>query len=147
MFVHTDCFLFQGFQGARARLDGETNSGLLGCLKDIELDGRRIGLPDVLETSGIESGCVWDYPCLSKDPKASPCVPGSVCFQEGTAGFRCECDGPVCTKQSSRHQSANSDPNRGVLPQPQPTTKPQKPPSRPSPPAPVPVRIRYRFVI
>ena len=72
-----------------------TYGGLRGCLQNLELDGRKIGLPDVLETSGIQATCVWQYPCLAK---SSPCVEGSVCFQQGTSGFKCDCDWPVCIK-------------------------------------------------
>ena len=85
----------QGIQGANKATIG-TYGGLRGCLQKLELDGRKIGLPEVLETSKIKAGCVWEYPCLSKS--GGPCVMGSVCFQQGTSGFRCECDGPICTK-------------------------------------------------
>lgn len=34
------------------------SSVLEGCLRDLELDGRVIGLPDVLETVDIRAGCV-----------------------------------------------------------------------------------------
>ena len=37
--------------------------GLRGCLSQLELDGRRIGLPEVLETNSIQAGCLWQYPC------------------------------------------------------------------------------------
>ena len=87
--------VLQGLKGASHAAAG-TYGGLRGCIHDIELDGRKIGLPEVLETSEIQAGCVWEYPCLSKS--GGPCVLGSVCFQQGTSGFRCECDGPVCTK-------------------------------------------------
>ena len=114
--------------GGGAHSDSDV-TGLRGCLRDIELDGRRIGLPEVLETSGIGAGCVWDYPCLAKAGSGRfPCVPGSVCFQRGTAGFRCECDGPVCTK---------TDNNSGAAGESQP---PQPTPARPPGSPPVPVR-------
>ena len=88
----------QGVSGANHAASG-TYGGLRGCIHQIELDGRKIGLPEVMETSDIQAGCVWDYPCLSKT--GSPCIEGSVCFQQGTSGFRCECDDQVCTKPNS----------------------------------------------
>ena len=88
----------QGVSGANHAASG-TYGGLRGCIHQIELDGRKIGLPEVMETSDIQTGCVWDYPCLSKT--GSPCIEGSVCFQQGTSGFRCECDDQVCTKSNS----------------------------------------------
>ncbi len=83
-----------------------TYGGLRGCLQLLELDGRKIGLPDVLETSGIQATCVWQYPCLAKN---SPCVEGSVCFQQGTSGFKCDCDWPVCVKDQ-QHPGQNLPP-------------------------------------
>ena len=67
------------------------SSSYHGCLRDIELDGRVIGLPDVLETQDIRPGCVWDFPCVS-----SPCQRGETCSQDGHSGFRCSCDSPPC---------------------------------------------------
>lgn len=82
------------------------SSGLRGCLSQLELDGRRIGLPEVLETASIESGCMWQYPCLS-----SPCIEGAACLQQSISGFKCECEhAPVCTKEAflSNHIQGNS---------------------------------------
>ena len=88
----------QGVSGANHASSG-TYGGLRGCIHQIELDGRKIGLPEVMETSDIQAGCVWDYPCLSKS--GGPCIEGSVCFQQGTSGFRCECDDQICTKSNA----------------------------------------------
>ena len=48
-----------------------------------------IGLPEVLETSSIQAGCLWQYPCLAQN---GPCIDGAVCFQKDYSGFKCECD-------------------------------------------------------
>ena len=48
-----------------------------GCLRDVELDQRVIGLPEVLETVDIRPGCVWDFPCVE-----NPCGPGELCTQD-----------------------------------------------------------------
>ena len=66
-------------------------------MKDIELDGRTIGLPDVLETFDIRSGCVWEYPCAG----INPCQGGEACSQDGLSGFRCSCPSPPCGVQNS----------------------------------------------
>ena len=60
-------------------------------MQDIELDGRIIGLPDVLETVDIRPGCVWDYPCVN-----NPCEEGETCSQDGHSGYRCSCVTPPC---------------------------------------------------
>lgn len=52
----------QGVTAAQAAPVGELG-GLRGCLSHLELDGRRIGLPEVLETNSIQAGCQWQYPC------------------------------------------------------------------------------------
>ena len=52
----------QGVTAAQAAPVGQLG-GLRGCLSQLELDGRRIGLPEVLETNSIEAGCLWQYPC------------------------------------------------------------------------------------
>ena len=62
-----------------------------GCLRDVELDQRVIGLPDVLETVDIRPGCVWDFPCVE-----APCGTGEVCSQDGHTGFRCSCEEEPC---------------------------------------------------
>ena len=63
-----------------------------GCLRDVELDARVIGLPEVLETVDIRPGCVWDFPCVTENP----CSEGEVCSQDGHSGFRCSCDQEPC---------------------------------------------------
>ena len=52
----------QGVTAAQAAPVGQLG-GLRGCLSQLELDGRRIGLPEVLETNSIQAGCLWQYPC------------------------------------------------------------------------------------
>ena len=84
--------------------------GLRGCLSTLELDGRRIGLPDVLETNSIESGCLWQYACDNR-----PCIDGATCVQEGLSGFKCLCDfAQVCTKNGFQDPGANDTPMRPI---------------------------------
>ena len=66
---------------------------LQGCLQDLELDGRSIGLPEVRETSGIKAGCVWTFPCLSE---GSGVCDGATCVQSGTEGYECKCPEGGC---------------------------------------------------
>ena len=82
------CLIRQGVVAA--------SSAFQGCLRDIELDGRVIGLPDVSETFDIRPGCVWSYPCL-----ANPCQGGETCSQDGHSGFRCSCEAPPCSGDQS----------------------------------------------
>ena len=57
-----------------------------------------IGLPEVLETSSIQAGCLWQYPCLAQN---GPCIDGAVCFQKDYSGFKCECDQPKNSDKNS----------------------------------------------
>lgn len=86
------------------------SSALQGCLKDIELDGRIIGLPEVLETYDIRPGCVWDYPCVTQ-----PCQDGEVCSQDGLSGYQCSCETPPCGDPSSTIIPTLSAPGDFVL--------------------------------
>lgn len=66
-----------------------------GCVRNMVLDGRDLGLPDVKVSQGIVVGCVWGYPCVEADP----CVTGATCAQLGVSSFRCECDQqPLCVR-------------------------------------------------
>ena len=80
-----------------------------GCLRDVELDGRVIGLPEVLDTTDIRPGCVWDFPCVE-----APCGPGEVCSQDGHTGFRCSCSQPPChTPDTSSPAPSAQTPGEG----------------------------------
>ena len=72
-----------------------------GCLRDVELDQRVIGLPEVLETVDIRPGCVWDFPCVE-----NPCGPGELCTQDGHTGFRCSCDQEPCDERGQQVTSS-----------------------------------------
>ncbi|XP_039276162.1 chondroitin sulfate proteoglycan 4-like [Nilaparvata lugens] len=64
-----------------------------GCLRNVEVDGRRLGIPQAKVTQGILPDCVWVYPC-----RQQPCVPEATCLQLGVNSFHCECDRPHCVK-------------------------------------------------
>ncbi|XP_076636368.1 chondroitin sulfate proteoglycan 4-like protein [Colletes latitarsis] len=65
-----------------------------GCLRDMLLDNKELGLPDVKISQGVVVGCVWGFPCIEYDP----CASGAVCSQLGVSSFKCNCDQPVCIK-------------------------------------------------
>nr|CAD7456886.1 unnamed protein product [Timema tahoe] len=75
-------------QGLRA-----ADASFKGCLRKVEVDGRRLGIPDARVTQGIVPDCVWEFPCAGE-----PCVAGAQCVQQGVDSFRCECDQPLCVK-------------------------------------------------
>nr|XP_040572532.1 chondroitin sulfate proteoglycan 4-like [Lepeophtheirus salmonis] len=66
-------------------IDSSTESPLNGCISDIQLDGRLIGLPDVVETLNIRPGCLWTFPCF----ESNPCSKGKVCRQKDLADYIC----------------------------------------------------------
>ena len=67
------------------------SSGLQGCIKNLELDDRKIGFPQVLETFDVRSGCIWDFPC-----SRSPCRITESCVQDGLTGHSCTCSSLPC---------------------------------------------------
>ncbi|XP_059478684.1 chondroitin sulfate proteoglycan 4-like isoform X2 [Neocloeon triangulifer] len=67
---------------------------LKGCMRNIEIDGKKTGIPEAKVTLGILPDCVWDFPCA----KEEPCVGGARCYQHGVDSFRCECEQALCVK-------------------------------------------------
>ncbi|XP_015604510.1 chondroitin sulfate proteoglycan 4 [Cephus cinctus] len=65
-----------------------------GCLRNMILHERAIGLPDVKVSQGIVVGCVWSFPCL----EMTPCIPDAVCSQLGVNSFKCTCKHALCIK-------------------------------------------------
>ncbi|KAB7503025.1 Neurexin-1 [Armadillidium nasatum] len=82
---------------ARAVRQGASNGdkSLEGCIKDLKVNEKPLGIRDPRTTLGIKTECNWAYPCLK-----SPCIEGAKCLQEGTDGFKCECDLPLCVRQN-----------------------------------------------
>ncbi|RXG71695.1 Chondroitin sulfate proteoglycan 4 [Armadillidium vulgare] len=70
-------------------------NSLEGCIKDLKVNEKPLGIRDPRTTLGIKTECNWAYPCLK-----SPCIEGAKCLQEGTDGFKCECDLPLCVRQN-----------------------------------------------
>ncbi|XP_051173583.1 chondroitin sulfate proteoglycan 4 isoform X2 [Leptopilina boulardi] len=67
-----------------------------GCIRNMFLDNKEIGLPDVKVSQGILAGCVWGFPCFDSDP----CALGANCSHLGVAAFKCNCNQPLCTKSA-----------------------------------------------
>lgn len=67
-----------------------------GCLRNMMLDGKELGLPHVKVSQGLVAKCVWGFPCA----EAEPCVPGASCSQLGVRSFKCTCDQPLCIKSN-----------------------------------------------
>ncbi|XP_013417687.1 chondroitin sulfate proteoglycan 4-like [Lingula anatina] len=57
---------------------------LQGCMKDVKIDGKAMGLLSAQITHLITPGCAWTFPC-----SASPCDEGSVCVEHSYTQFEC----------------------------------------------------------
>ncbi|XP_017888198.1 chondroitin sulfate proteoglycan 4 isoform X2 [Ceratina calcarata] len=81
-----------------------------GCLRNMLLDNKELGLPDVKISQGIVVGCVWGFPCIETEP----CVPKAACSQLGVSSFKCDCDqsASVCVKPN--HEEVHSKANLPV---------------------------------
>ncbi|XP_043482850.1 chondroitin sulfate proteoglycan 4 isoform X2 [Leptopilina heterotoma] len=75
-----------------------------GCIRNMFLDNKEIGLPDVKVSQGILAGCVWGFPCFHSDP----CALGANCSHLGVASFKCNCNQPVCTKSAFTEDYKNN---------------------------------------
>ncbi|KAK8735873.1 hypothetical protein OTU49_005359, partial [Cherax quadricarinatus] len=82
---------------SRAVSQGAKNGdkSLEGCIQNVSIGERSLTIRDAQVTQGIKAECHWAYPCLK-----NPCVDGSRCIQEGTDGFKCECDLALCVRQN-----------------------------------------------
>lgn len=67
-----------------------------GCLRNMMLDGRELGLPDVKISQGLVVNCVWGFPCT----EYQPCVNNATCSQLGLRSFECTCDQRLCIKSN-----------------------------------------------
>lgn len=74
------------------------NYSLKGCMQNIHLNGIRRGLPHFQITRNIKADCVWQFPCLEKQP----CILSGKCLQKHTSKFACLCDQLYCIKADFR---------------------------------------------
>ncbi|XP_077988441.1 chondroitin sulfate proteoglycan 4-like [Glandiceps talaboti] len=78
-----------------ASMTGEEGDGsFLGCMRDIEINNVVNSLEDSRVTNLMKVGCVWEYPCTSKEP----CIPDAECTESGWADYECKCNINVCEK-------------------------------------------------
>ncbi|KAK9890480.1 hypothetical protein WA026_010562 [Henosepilachna vigintioctopunctata] len=66
-----------------------------GCLRNLFIAHKHIGIPDAHITQGLIPGCVWKYPC-----KQNPCTENGVCVQHGIESFQCHCNDKLCIQQN-----------------------------------------------
>lgn len=79
---------------ARALWQGLRDTSFRGCLRAVEADGRRLGLPDARVSHGVRAECLWEFACAAQQP----CVRGARCEQQGFNAFQCVCDQPMCVR-------------------------------------------------
>ncbi|XP_052121677.1 chondroitin sulfate proteoglycan 4 isoform X2 [Frankliniella occidentalis] len=79
---------------ARALWQGLRDTSFRGCMRAVEVDGRRLGLPDARVTHGVRAECLFDFVCAAQQP----CVRGARCEQQGLSAFQCVCDQPLCVR-------------------------------------------------
>lgn len=75
---------------------GVEHSSLVGCIKDIRVNRKPLGIKESSASRGISASkdCIWKFVCLLEDP----CVESAECYQNGFDGFHCVCDENDCTK-------------------------------------------------
>lgn len=67
-----------------------------GCLRNMYLNNRELGLPHVKVSQGVIVGCVWSFPCVEADP----CIASASCSQLGVNSFKCTCNQALCIKET-----------------------------------------------
>ncbi|XP_070542847.1 chondroitin sulfate proteoglycan 4-like [Ptychodera flava] len=78
-----------------ASVTGEDDGGSIqGCIREIEINYIANSLEDSRVTHLITAGCVWEYPCTSRQP----CIPEAECIESGYAEYECQCNLEVCHK-------------------------------------------------
>lgn len=81
-------------KGLASLLGAAASAGsVIGCMKDIKVNGEVHGFHEAMVTKNLRQDCVWGYPCAP-----DPCIKGAHCQETGLATFACSCPGAVCTK-------------------------------------------------
>ena len=75
---------------------GVEHSSLVGCIKDIRVNRKPLGIKESSASRGISASkdCIWKFVCLLEDP----CIESAECYQNGFDGFHCVCDENDCTR-------------------------------------------------
>lgn len=99
MFDLGDEFFIGGMETLkrkRASMKGvrSTDISFRGCLRNIFAENVQVGFPHMKVTEGVTVDCVWQYPCMEKQP----CIISGQCEQYGIEEFICYCDQAYCIK-------------------------------------------------
>ncbi|CAH0395257.1 unnamed protein product [Bemisia tabaci] len=94
----SDMLFFGGIElNKRSKALGQglktADASFKGCVRNLETDGRRVGVADVMTSLGIIPQCVWSFPC-SQDP----CLTKASCSHQGVNSYKCDCDQSTCAK-------------------------------------------------
>lgn len=100
-FENSNLFYVGGIDSsrrARAMAKGlkTADSNFKGCLRNLKVGDRAIGLRDARVSEGILSGCLWKYPCLK-----NPCEKGTECIEDGLDSYKCQCNEQNCNVSKS----------------------------------------------
>lgn len=71
---------------------------LKGCMQNLYLNGLNKGFPDFRITRNVKTDCMWQFPCLEKQP----CILSGKCIQKYTSKFSCKCDQLYCIRADFR---------------------------------------------
>jgi len=66
-------------------------SSLVGCVKNLRINGVITGFREVDTSRSVAPGCVWGDRCAS-----DPCTGGATCVKKGLGSFECVCRRPNC---------------------------------------------------
>lgn len=83
----------------------EPNVSLRGCIRNIRINGKNVGIRNAIATNQIKTGkCKWHFVCA--DLERSPCVEGAQCVQMDVANVKCVCEGThTCVKSHFKHKT------------------------------------------
>lgn len=82
---------------SRAMANGCKNCDMhfKGCLRNLFIAHKQIGISDAHVTQGLIPGCVWKYPC-----NQNPCKDQGTCIQLGIDSFKCLCKDKLCINKN-----------------------------------------------
>lgn len=68
-----------------------------GCIRHLKVNEQHVSLRNARVTEGLLNGCVWQFPCLTKNP----CNDEGMCVQQGLDSYQCLCTSDVCTNSTN----------------------------------------------
>ena len=113
---HSNQLLFGGLNLAKLslavnyRLESillEPNVSLKGCLRNIVVNEKAIGLKDALATNQIQTGkCRWHFLCSPFGERdKNPCIDQSDCLQYDVNQIVCQCERDNCVRPQFKHKT------------------------------------------